>query len=262
MKKLSRYLAIVILDIAAIILIGLQIKFWGWLLLLLGVFFLFFCDKQFRKDFFLIYLCLAILGVTQINTSISYSHMLEMGFFLSLALIVPYTISRFVFKNHHVKYQFHHGRRWTRNEIFYIFLAFILPYFVFPFMLRNTGSYHNWAVPPGTENLVLLFIGTNALGIWDELFFVNTVLGILRRYMSFPVANFVQSIMFTSFLYELGFRGWAFLVIFIFALLQGYVFKKTESLLYVITIHLAADLVLYLTLISLHHPDWLHIFVT
>src|SRR5438105_3569702 len=128
-------------------------------------------------------------------------------------------------------------------------------------MLKSSGSYVNWTVDPGVSNLVRFFIGTNALGIWDELFFVSTVLGLLRRHLAFPIANLTQSILFTSFLYELGFRGWAFLVIFLFALVQGYIFKKTESLFYIITIHLTFDLILYLALIYTHHPSWMPIFI-
>jgi membrane protease YdiL (CAAX protease family) len=51
-------------------------------------------------------------------------------------------------------------------------------------------------------------------------------------------------------------------VIYLFTLLQGWVYYKTHSLLYVVAIHLAVDLILYLVLIYLYHPDWLSIFIT
>lgn len=112
-------------------------------------------------------------------------------------------------------------------------------------------------------NVVLLcIIGTQALGLWDELFFISTTLGLLRQFFPFAVANLFQAIMMTSFLYELGFRKWVFLILFLFSLLQGYIFKKTESLFYVITIHLTLDLVLYLALIHAYYPMWLPIFFT
>jgi membrane protease YdiL (CAAX protease family) len=117
-------------------------------------------------------------------------------------------------------------------------------------------------VLPGVANLLKLFIGTNVLGIWDELFFVITVLAILRRYLPFIWANGAQAILWTSFLYELGFRGWGPVAIFPFALLQGYIFKRTDSLLYILTIHLTIDLVLYLALVHAYHPGWVPLFVT
>ena len=262
MTKIFQSLSIIILCITAVVLIALQIKPFGWILYGIGVLLLLLCKPDFRKHIFLVYVSLGILGLTSINTEVSVFHMAIMGFMVGLALLTPYYISRYIYKDHIVKYQFHHGRMWNKWEIFYIFFAAAVTYFTFPFMLRETGSYLNWRVEPGFGYLGLFFIGTNALGIWDELFFVNTILAILRKHMSFVLANIVQSVLFTSFLFELGFRGWAFLLIYIFALLQGYVYKKTHSLLYIITIHLIVDLVLYLVLIYLHHPEWLPIFIT
>lgn len=262
MRKYIEYSSIILLDIAAIVLIALQMKLVGWLLLGAGAFLLLFCSKAFRKNLFLLYISLGLLGVTPITTDISYFHMVEMGLLLSLAIAIPYCISRFAYKEHAVRFKFHHGRKWYKSEILYIGITAFLSYILLPFLLRETGSYHNWSVEPGAENLIKLFIGTNALGIWDELFFVSTALGILRRFLPFNYANLAQSVLFTSFLYELGFRGYMFIVIFIFALIQGYIFKKTESLFYVITVHLTLDFILYLVLIYLHHPQWLPIFFT
>lgn len=261
-RKWAKIISLVLLPLSSVVLIALQWKLFGWSLLGLGIIILLFSPKQFRRDILLIYISLLLLGITPINTDIRPAHFFLMAFFLSLAILIPYGISRFINKNHLIKYRFHHGRSWTKTEIGYIFFTAFVCYLVFPFMLRETGSYLHWTVLPGVANLTVLFIGTNALGIWDELFFINTVFAILRNYLSFWTANLLQAVMFTSFLYELGFRGWAFLVIFMFALLQGYVFKKTDSLLYIITIHLTADLILYLTLIYLHHPNWLHFFIT
>jgi hypothetical protein len=261
-QKIFEILSIILLCITGVVLIALQLKPLGWTLFGIGVLTLLLCRPNFRKDILLIYISLGFLGLSNINTEVSLVHFTVMGFMLTMALIVPYVISRYLYKDHTVKYPFHLGRPWNRVEIFYIFFALAVSYFAVPFMLRATGSYLNWTVEPGFAYLALFFIGTNSLGIWDELFFVNTTLGILRKYLTFNIANIVQAVLFTSFLYDLGFRGWMFVVIYFFALLQGYVFKKTHSLLYIITIHLIVDLILYLALIYLHHPEWLPIFVT
>ena len=261
MKSWTELLVIILLDLTAIMLIGLQIHLLGWLLFILGVILLFFCNKQCRKDFFLLYFSIGLLGITPITTNISYEHIFLMGIPLTLAIAVPYLVSRYVYKDYLVRFKFHHGRRWYKKEIAYIFFTAIVAYFIIPFFLKNTGSYHNWTVQPGFSYLIRLSLGTNFLGIWDELFFISTVLGIVRRYLSFPVANFVQSILFTSFLYELGFRGWGFIMIFLFALIQGYIFKKTESLFYIITIHLTIDFILYLALLHAYYPSWVPIFL-
>lgn len=262
MNKQPEYLSLILLDLTGLVLIALQFKVAGWLLFIAGLLSLNLCNKQFRRYMFLLYICLGILGITEINTDISVRHMLQMGTFLILAIAIPYYISKNVYKDHLVRFQFHHGRNWYTSEILYVFASGIVAFLVLPFYLRDTGSYHYWTVEPGTWSLTRLFIGTNALGIWDELFFVSTVLGILRRFFSFPVANTAQAVLFTSFLYELGFRGWAPFMIFGFALLQGYIFKKTESLFYIITIHLTIDFFLYLALINAYYPTWIPIFIT
>lgn len=258
----TEILNILLLCISTILLIGLQLKVWGWIILLIGGFLLILSRKQFAKALLLIYLSIAILGITPINTDISIPHMFQMGITLTLAVAIPYLVSKYFYKDDLVRFKFHHGRNWYKEEIAYIGLTAIIAYLLLPFYLKNTGSYLNWSVEGGISNITRLFIGTNALGIWDELFFISVCLGILRRYLKFWWANLAQATLFTSFLYELGFTSWGFIMIFIFALIQGYVFKKTESLFYVITIHLALDFVLFLALINAHHPNWIPIFLT
>jgi hypothetical protein len=262
MRLLINYGSISFLCGSAIILIALQLHVIGWILLSIGLALLPFCQKHFAKDLLLLYISIALLGVTPISTDISNMHILIMSTTLGMAVLLPYLVSRFVYKDYLVRFKFHHGRCWYKTEIFYILFTTVVGFFLLPFMLHSTGSYHNWTVIPGVRNLLVLFIGTQALGLWDELFFISTTLGILRRHFPFYFANIFQAIMMASFLYELGFRGWAFGVTFVFSLIQGYVFRKTESLFYVITIHLTLDLVLYLVLIHAYYPTWLPIFFT
>jgi len=214
-----------------------------------------------RPDLLALGAGLGILLLTPINTDISIGHMLLMGAELLLALILPRLILR-ALREPGLRFRWRLASGWTVKHTAYIALTVLISYFLLPFYLRSTGAYLNWRVAPGTWNLIRLFIGTNALGIWDELFFVNTALPLLRRHLPFVAANALQAVLFTAFLYELGFTGWGPLMIFPFAVLQGLAFRATESLLYVIAIHLSLDLVLYLALIQAHHPDWLRLFVT
>jgi membrane protease YdiL (CAAX protease family) len=262
MQKRAHYITLISLAISVIILIPLEQKVFGWTLLGITGLSLLFCEKPFRKDMILAVLSFGLLGITPINTSISYGHILHMGTILTLAVLIPYLTVRCVYKQKTIRFPFHHGRRWYKSEIMYIVVTATIMYLLLPFYLKNTGSYHNWTVTPGAINLFTLFVVTNGLGIWDELFFVSTVLAIFKKHFSFTVANAAQAVFFTAFLFELGFRGWAPFVLYPFALSQGYIFKKTDSLLYVITIHLTLDLVLYLALIHAYYPEWLKIFIT
>lgn len=262
MKRCFRYLNIFILCGATISLIGLQQHEIGWFLLLVSILSLIWCDKNYAKDLLLVNIAIAVLGITPITTDIGYSHMAIMSLALTAAVALPFLISRYIYKNHKVNFKFHHGRKWYRREVLYVLAAGAIAYFLIPFYLVNTGAYLNWPSPTDTGSIIRFFIGTNSLGIWDELFFICTVLGILRYHFSFKWANLFQATMFASFLYELGFTGWGPVMVFTFALTQGYIFKKTESLFYVISIHLTVDFILFLALINAHRPDLVNIFIT
>jgi membrane protease YdiL (CAAX protease family) len=205
---------------------------------------------------------LLLVAITPINTSLEWSHVATMGLLLAAVIVMPYALSRYVLKDGVITFHFLNGRHWYKAEIAYILATVTIAYLILPFYFANTGAYHNWTVLPGTLNLLRLFIGTQALGLWDELFFINTVLTLLRQHMRFLWANLTQALFWTAFLFTLGFRGWAPPLLYLFALLQGYIFKRTGSLLYIITIHLSLDAVLFLVLVHAYYPASLPIFIT
>jgi membrane protease YdiL (CAAX protease family) len=129
-------------------------------------------------------------------------------------------------------------------------------------MLRETGSYLSWVIEPGFWNVVTSYSGLNAVAAWEELFFITVVLTILRRHIPFWQANAVQAIMFASFLFSVGWIGWSFFSIVGFALTQGYIYKRTGSLAYVLAIHLSLDIFVHLSILELNHPGWVPIFIT
>lgn len=260
--ELAKYLNILWLCVTVVVLIALQVEPAGFVMLAVGLAGLWLCPRDFRRDMALVYGCVALLGLTPINTSTEFPHTLTMGIPLFLVVFGPYCISKYVYKNNLVRFPFGRGREWQRRELFYVLFTATVGFLLLPLMLRSGDSYLNWEIEPGAWNMAESYIGLNVVGIWDELFFVSTLLGIYRRHLPFWLANAAQAVFFTSFLYTLGFQGWCPLVIFPFALTQGYIFKHTDSLLYVLTIHLTLDLVLHLALVYLHYPHWLPFFVT
>lgn len=260
----SRYLVVALTALATPPLLAIPgYKWLGWLLLGLAVILpLAQTKSRFSKHMLTLISMLALLGLVPINTSVTHDHMLIMGGQLALTVAVPYLVVTYLLKEKVITLPFRTGRRWYWKEIAYILFAGTASYFLLPYYLGITGSYVNWSVELEPTFIARLFVGTNALGIWDELFFVGVCLALLRNHIPFIWANLAQATMWTAFLYELGFRGWGPIPIFIFALSQGIVFKNTKSLLYIITIHLTIDFVLFLTLIHLHHPEYLRIFIT
>lgn len=241
-----------------------ELKLLGWILLgLAAIVPVLGRNTRFGRHMLLLISMLVLLGLVPINTTITYSHILGMGAVLALTILVPYFVARDWFKEKLlITFPFRTGRKWYRKEIAYIAFAGTAAYLLIPYYLGTTGSYLNWDVNLEPSFIIRLFLGTNGLGIWDELFFVGICLALLRKHVPFILANLAQAIMWTAFLFELGFRGWGPIPIFIFALTQGIVFKNTKSLLYIITIHLTIDFILFLALIHLHHPEYLRIFIT
>jgi membrane protease YdiL (CAAX protease family) len=241
-----------------------EFKWLGWMLIGWAAVIPLACYRtRFARHMLLLISMLALLGLVPIDTTITYGHMFLMGGLLALTIVIPYFVARDWLKEKLlISFPFRTGRKWYWKEIAYILFAGAASYLLIPYYLGTTGSYVNWSVTLEPSFIVRLFMGTNGLGIWDELFFVGICLALLRKHVPFWWANLAQATMWTAFLYELGFRGWGPIPIFIFALSQGVVFKNTKSLLYIITIHLTIDFVLFLTLIHLHHPQYLNIFVT
>lgn len=260
--SLAEYFNLALLLITAVVLLALQYKLLGFILLVTGGVLLLTCRYEFRRNIALAYGCLALLGITPINTTINFSHGLAMGIPLIIVVLAPYLITKKIYKNHIISFPFGRGRHWKKRDIGYVLFTAAIGFLILPPMLRSGNSYMNWEILPGAYELAESYIGLNVVGIWDELFFVSTIFAIFRRHYPFWVANFSQAVFFTSFLYTLGFQGWSPLIIFPFALSQGYIFVKTHSLFYVLTIHLTLDLVLHLTLVYLHHPAWLPFFIT
>ena len=241
----------------------------GWGFWVIGAIVLAFCKGEFRNHVALLYLSLGLLGFTPIDTDIHWSAIGHFSIMLTLVILTPWALARFVLKTNLVEFRFGWRQRWTRPRIVWAFVALALSYLVFPWYLKDTSApaalgvpaYENWMVGLDIGSLGRLFLGTNGLGIWDELFFINVSFAILRRHFPFWQANIFQAVLFTSFLFDLGFTGWGPFLIYVFALLQGFIYEKTRSLFYVIAIHLTVDFVLYLALVDSHFPGTLHLFL-
>ncbi|MET3921613.1 CPBP family glutamic-type intramembrane protease [Arthrobacter sp. UYEF20] len=213
------------------------------------------------RDLALIAAGLVAMSLVPITTDISTGHMLVMGSAMILAVGVPYSVSRFVFKDRAVRFPVRTGQAWTRAEKWYLPAVVVIGYALLPAYMVTTGVYRNWPAVSDPEGIFRLFLGTNVLGIWDELFFICTVFALLRRHLPVAQAVALQAVLFTSFLWELGFRAWAPLFIFPFAMVQALLFTRTKSLSYIVCVHLLFDLVLFLVLIHAHNRSWINIFI-
>jgi membrane protease YdiL (CAAX protease family) len=254
-QRLFEYFNLLVYGATTISLIALEQKNIGLALLALGVISLWGCSEKFRRNILLIYACLLVLFIIPIGTTTAFPNAFYMGIGLATVVLLPLFVTKKIYKNNLIQFPSLRERNWPKRRTFYLLLIALVGYLLIPFMLKDTNSYPNWSFAPDFSSTFQAYVGLNAVGIWDELFFVCTVLAILRGFFPFAVANFAQAILFTSFLYVLAFKGWSVIVIFLFALLQGYIFKKTKSLLFILAIHLTVDLVLHLAIVYLLYPN-------
>ena len=243
------------------VLFVLELRVIGFGLLAVSLLAARFISAALLRDLSLIAVGLAAMSLVPITTDISTGHMLVMGAAMAVAVGVPYGVSRFVFKDHAVRFPVLTGQPWTRAEKWYLPAVVIMGWALLPVYMISSGVYRNWPAVSDPDGIIRLFLGTNVLGIWDELFFICTVFALLRRHLPTVQANVLQAVLFTSFLWELGFRAWAPLFIFPFALVQAFIFTRTKSLSYIVCIHLLFDFVLFLVLIHAHNRDWINVFI-
>ncbi|WP_207456914.1 CPBP family glutamic-type intramembrane protease [Herbiconiux sp. SYSU D00978] len=218
-------------------------------------------DRRLLRDLSLIAIGLVLMGLVPITTDISFEHMAVMGAAMIGAIAIPYSLSRWVYRDRTVSFPLVRGHAWSRAEKWWLVAVVVLGYLLLPVYMIPTGVYENWPAATSPDEIFRLFLGTNALGIWDELFFICTSFVVFRTHLPFWQANVLQAVLFTSFLWELGFHAWGPLLIFPFALVQGWIFTKTKSLTYVIVVHLTFDFVLFLVLLHAHTRDWFPIFL-
>lgn len=205
-----------------------------------------------RIHFLILYVCLSVLGLTHINTDVSLSHMFSMSLKLLFVLLFAYGFTKFLTPSQLLDFQFRWAVVKQAQNLNYLLIGFVLGSVLIPFYLWHSQAYLNWFVDFKIAEILKLFIGTNALGIWDELFFINIVFVLLRFHLNFWKANLAQAVLFTTFLFELGFTGWGPLIIYPFALTQGYVYEKTKSLGLVLILHLTLDFILFCSLLYWH----------
>lgn len=206
------------------------------------------------RDLSLIAVGLLIVSAIPLKAELDNVAMLRFALALGGAVAVPYVLSRWVFRDCAIRFPWRGGGRWTAFQWTWLVAVLVLGWLILPFYFITSGVYLNWPVVDTPELVARLFVGVGAVGIWDELFFICTCLALLRRHFPFWQANGLQSVIFVSFLWELGYRAWGPLLTIPFAILQGFIFMRTRSLTYVVIVHLLFDAVVFLVLVHAHNP--------
>jgi membrane protease YdiL (CAAX protease family) len=226
--------------------------------------FIFFWTRESperKRRYLALAVALLILVVAPISTSLEPAHILWLGLCFLAVLVIPALILR---KTGIITFHF-----WPKHldwvDVGYTLLSIPLAWGAFELYFKALSPEvpFNWVLgaEPNNAELFTLFMGINAVGIWDELFFVNTSFAILRSLFPFRVANLAQSVIYMIVLYDMAFTGWGPVFVYTLALTQGFMFERSKVLLWVLIVHLIVDYFLFQGIVTRYYPAldvWWH----
>lgn len=210
----------------------------------------FFLGKKAFISFFSIFIPILIVAIAPISTELSLESFYRMWVYMFPALCFPYVVHTLFSKNQPILFQL---QLFKIKKYHMQYVAFVvgIVIFIMPFFLSQ-WVYRNWTVEPTFESVFLLAFWLCLVGLWDEMFFVNSLLSVLRGTVWFWIANITQAAIFTTFLYRIWFDSWGPVFIFPYTFLQGYMFHKTQSLLFIIGVHMIMDVIVFTSLLWLY----------
>ncbi|GIG30702.1 hypothetical protein Cma02nite_33020 [Cellulomonas marina] len=261
-RSAARLLAALLVCGAAVLLFAVHVRPLAYVPLVAGVVLGLAVDRALGKDLLLIAVGQGIVSTISLEADLSDAGIVRFGVVLSLAVLVPWALSRWWLREDAIRFPWRVGRPWTRVHWGYLVGVVLAGYLILPWYFLSSGVWRNWPELDGGQEIARLFVGVAAVGTWDELFFVCTVFALLRRNLPWATANVLQTLVFVSFLWELGYREWGPALTIPFALVQGLTFVKTASLTYVLTVHLLFDAVVFMVLVHAQHPELFDVFLT
>ncbi|GAA1181216.1 hypothetical protein GCM10009584_24060 [Ornithinimicrobium humiphilum] len=247
--------------LSAFLLFGLMVGWLGHAVLVASLVAARLVDRELCKDLLLIGIGIGIVSTTSVEADISWPMFVRLGIVLGAAVAVPVAVDRLVYRRAAIRFPWVTGRRWTRSQWGYVICVPLLAWLILPVYFIRSGAYANWPPITTASELGRFFVGVNAVGLWDELFFICVCFALLRRHFPVWQANLLQATIFVSFLWELGYRSWGPLLTIPFALLQGWIFTRTKSLTYVVLVHLLFDAVVFLAIVHAHDRSMFAIFL-
>ena len=215
-------------------------------------------DPAYRRRMAVLFAAVAILAAAPIHTDTSTGHFIALGIPFLLVVVGPALLLGRTDPGV-IRYRFRPRRfRWV--DVGYVAISIPLAWLAFElyFKVLNPWVPGNWYLPPqpDAEASWRLFIGINCVGIWDELFFVNTVFSVLRSVFPFRAANAAQAVIYASVLTDMAFTGIGPVLVYLFALTQGTMFEESDNLIYVLLVHVIVDIFLHSAIFNHYYPGF------
>jgi hypothetical protein len=194
-----------------------------------------------RRIYLVLVAPLALLAIAPIDTGLGWGHMALLGAVFLAVLVGPWLALR---GEGLIVYRWF-PRRLDRLDLLYTLLSIPLAWgaFALYFGVFSPEAPFNWQLPATPDDLETfkLFMGINAVGVWDELFFINTCYALLRALYGPRVAVPAQAVIYVSVLWDMAFTGWGPLLVLLLALTQGMMMERSRVLIWVLIVHLVVD---------------------
>lgn len=219
-------------------------------------------EPKLRLRLGVLLLCVAILAICDINPGLSNRNFLQVGIPFGLVILLPGLCAHY-FDKGVLSYRLW-PQHWERRELLYILISIPLAWLVLQVYgwgnraIFQDELFRHWhlSADPDKNEIRRLFLGINAVGIWDELFFVSTSFALLRSLFRYHVANAVQAILYTAVLYDMAFTGCGIVIVYLFAWTQGSMFERSRALVGVLIVHLIVDFFLVASIVNHYYPDY------
>lgn len=213
-------------------------------------------DRVLRRNMSVLLVCIAVLAAAPIHTELSTRHFIGIGIPFFVVTAGPFLFMRWRAPGE-VVWRFW-PREFSLRDLIYTIISIPLAWgIIWVYFFHLTPEMPTqWPMPAEHDMGMVrrLVIGINCVGIWDELFFVNTVYLLLRRLYPAWLANLGQSVVYTSVLYTMAFVGAGPAIVYFFALTQGVMYEKSRVLLYVLLVHLIVDAFLVFAILQYYYP--------
>ena len=258
--RLLGLLAAAGVSLSAVLLFGVHARPLGHVVLVVALALGFAAGRELGKDLLLIGLGLTIISTTSVEADLDWGPFLRIGAVLLLAVAAPFAVDRWVYGRRAIHFPWRTGERWPTVDKWYMVAVPVIGWLVLPWYFIRSGAYVNWPSIDDSGETVRFFVGVNAVGTWDELFFICVCFALLLRHFPVWQANLLQAVIFASFLWELGYRSWGPLLTFPFALIQGAIFARTRSLTLVLIVHLLFDAIVFMAIMHAHDPGRFAVF--
>jgi len=213
-------------------------------------------DPRARRNLGILLACVAVLAFAPIHTDLSTPHFLSLGLCFLAVILGPYLFMRWKAPGE-LRWRFW-PVRFSRRDLTYTLVSVPLAWAVIEvyFYRLDPQMATHWSLPVefSAGAIKRLIAGINCVGIWDELFFINTVYSLLRGVFPARIANPAQAVVYTSVLYDMAFTGHGAWIVYLFALTQGIMYEKSRVLMYVLIVHVVVDVFLVLAIVQQHYP--------